>query len=117
MVKQNGKKSGGYSLVDFCKISSDGVTLTEPNLDWDNVIGGYMYGSDSLGQQSSVDCNLEISITTGVQSGNYTYEQRGNPNQTYYLATVEAVPEPSTWALLVGGMGMLTFGHRLRRRR
>ena len=28
-----------------------------------------------------------------------------------------AVPEPSTWAMLVGGFGLLTFGQRLRRRR
>ena len=30
---------------------------------------------------------------------------------------VATLPEPTTWALVVGGMGMLTFGQRLRRRR
>ncbi len=35
-------------------------------------------------------------------------------NSDYTVLTV--VPEPSTWAMLVGGVGMLAFGQRLRRR-
>lgn len=32
------------------------------------------------------------------------------------FAVLAAVPEPSTWAMLLGGVGMLAFGQRLRRR-
>lgn len=32
------------------------------------------------------------------------------------FSSTMAVPEPSTWAMLVGGMGLLAFGQRLRRR-
>jgi len=31
--------------------------------------------------------------------------------------TLAVVPEPATWAMIVGGMGMLAFGQRLRRRK
>ncbi len=34
---------------------------------------------------------------------NFTYTQNGAPS---------SVPEPSTWAMLLGGLGMLFFGHR-----
>jgi hypothetical protein len=33
-----------------------------------------------------------------------------------YVAAPPAVPEPSTWAMLVGGVGLLAFGQRMRRR-
>ena len=32
------------------------------------------------------------------------------------FTVVVAVPEPSTWAMMLGGLGMLAFGQRLRRR-
>ena len=52
-------------------------------------------------------------------SGSVTFDSVGTDSGTVkviYDAAPESVPEPSTWAMLVGGVGMLAFGQRMRRR-
>jgi fibronectin-binding autotransporter adhesin len=50
--------------------------------------------------------------STGTVSG-YSYTISYDGGDVY--VTLEAVPEPSTWAMIVGGIGMLAFGRRFRR--
>ena len=67
--------------------------------------------------------HANASYTSGDYSalGNYGYDASSHVawavvDHNSDFAAISAVPEPSTWAMLVGGFGMLAFGQRLRRR-
>lgn len=61
-------------------------------------------GSQFTWNEQLWEISYQANTTTSLLSG-------GND-----VAIMAVVPEPSTWALLVGGVGMLAFGQRLRRR-
>ena len=53
-------------------------------------------------------------LTNALGTGVFTVGL--SADSTDLVLNYAAVPEPSTWAMLVGGVGMLAFGQRLRRR-
>ena len=67
--------------------------------------------------------HANVSYTNGDYSalGNYGYDASNHVawavvDHNSDFVALSAVPEPSTWAMLVGGFGMLGFVQRLRRR-
>jgi hypothetical protein len=85
--------------------------------------------SDGGSSQNQVWSNQSLStnLLTGLNPGTYTidiygeaftsdgnsYANNGNPN---YVATFTVVPEPSTWAMMFGGLVALVGFQRLRRK-
>jgi uncharacterized protein YjiK len=55
-------------------------------------------GTGTIGEYTTSGALVNASLVSGLS----------NP----YGIAVEAVPEPSTWAMLLGGLGLLAFGRR-----
>lgn len=64
---------------------------------------------DPVAVPSDVDGNFAGSATIGglAQGQTYWLEFMGNASQAGYTLTLAPVPEPESWALLLGGLGLL----------
>ena len=80
-----------------------GLTTSGPN----NIItGGLSIAGTSFFGASAGNNGL----TTGFYNGSYLFLADGGTE-----IEVEVVPEPSTWAMIIGGLGVLVFWQRRRR--
>jgi hypothetical protein len=66
----------------------------------------------NAGDTYRVSAQYETSITTG----NSTTTQDGQPGSFSFSLTTDPVPEPSTYAMLIGGLGLLAFWQKRRTR-
>jgi len=121
--KNGGSDVTGATLeYQIFSVSPSG-TFTAVNLPFgaDNVAG-------NTGDQRWDTESLSINLLAGLNTGTYVldvyglasstdgthYETGGSINN--YGATFTVVPEPSTWAMMLGGLGMLVCFQRLRRK-
>jgi hypothetical protein len=79
------------------------------------VPAGYVSGT----QLSDTDTfNGATFASLGITSGTYTYTWGSGPTaDTATVMTIASVPEPSTWAAILGGFGILGAVQRFRRQR
>ena len=82
--------------------------------DLGNDVVGYL-GSATFSILMSADQITTISGVGGIAQAFVPSRVTGNVTVTYSY-TPTAVPEPTTWAMLVGGLGVLFAGRRLTRR-
>ncbi len=117
----------GYFDAAFLHVNNTGAALANIT-----ITGGYAGNSFSgpIGAGATVDFYLgdneydfpgsqgTATITAGSHSGNFT-DVIGDPDFTVgpqALGTL-AVPEPASWAMLIGGFGILGSAMRVARRK
>jgi hypothetical protein len=126
-IGRNGMGAGTFTdiyafIVDRSGIGSGSfsTSLSGPNSNI-NFLSATINGKavNLLGQNSDVEFGgaSNIAITAGILNTlQITYESAGlgsyGGNLTF---TPSAVPEPATWAMMVGGFGLVGFGLRRRR--
>lgn len=103
-------------LLDLSSLTSGGLKLTLINLGysaWDGTVSHTWNSIISFGSGTGLSAsafNLDTAAFEGV--GTWSVVQNSNSFDLQY----QVVPEPATWAMMIGGLGVLAFGNRLRRR-
>jgi hypothetical protein len=127
-VKANGSAtitstSGGYNSVSFFIGSIDGYNTVDVLNTAGVVIGSYTNDAfttpfEANGDGSSSITNRRVSITAGANDGLIGSIRFGTgANSLEVDNLVFAVPEPSTWLMMLAGFGMVGMAMRARRRR
>ncbi|XHR27409.1 MAG: autotransporter-associated beta strand repeat-containing protein [Chthoniobacteraceae bacterium] len=62
-----------------------------------------------------INLNANNTFTYGLQT--YELDYNAGTGDNDLILTIAAVPEPSTWAMIVGGLGLMAFGERKRCRK
>ena len=82
--------------------------------------GGYSFSTGSLkvtpedlGETAAFNTVNGFLMNLGQYNANYHIDVLENPDQQDFL--VATIPEPETWALLVGGLGLIGFVRRRRK--
>lgn len=129
----SGGSAAGYDITDirsiagwdtrdnsFQNLTIYYTTTTNSNfvqLGTANMKTGYQYGG-AWSTQIELTDNSGGNIATGVTALKFVYGA-GSINtiiqEIDVMGTPTVVPEPSTWAMIVGGLGMLAFSQRMRR--
>jgi len=122
-LKIGGLTSGLFDVVATSGTLTYGGNLNLTSLGGFNLAQVASYNLFTAGTFSGAANFASVTIngltaidTAGVWSvadstDNYTFTQSSG------ILSVTAIPEPTTWVMMVGGLGMLVFGQRLRCRR
>jgi hypothetical protein len=92
-------------------LAADGVTVVAS-------FGGTQFSANASGDQDSMLTNRRVTITTGVNEPTFSGVRFTSEQNSFELDNVVfAVPEASTWALMLVGFGMVGAATRYRRRK
>jgi len=119
--------SGSVTLAGTLDLSSlstltalgQSITLIVNNSGQTAVSEGFFGTVKVDGTSVALGADNTFSITLGATTTEYQLAFTSSSSSSDGTAndlTLMVVPEPSTWAMILGGIGMLAFGQRLRRR-
>ncbi|XHR27122.1 MAG: autotransporter-associated beta strand repeat-containing protein [Chthoniobacteraceae bacterium] len=116
------KVSGNVSLAGTLDLTTlSGLTQGSPITLIDNTGNGTTseYFSTILTSDSiyTLTSNADYTFSVGGVEYLLSYKSSSERDGINNDVTLTVVPEPGTWAMLLGGIGMLGFTQRLRRRR
>jgi fibronectin-binding autotransporter adhesin len=97
--------SGSLALGKYTLIQSDSSTANPFGLTT-SALAGFDLSTSGLSTYLTAGDTLALEVNQLAGTNNYALQ-----------LDIVSVPEPTTWALLVGGVGMLVFGQKLRNRR
>jgi hypothetical protein len=108
--------TGSFSLLDLAVSGAGGAFNINETPDGTTGAGSFSTGISRIGNNHGGGDSLlgdiaEIDIYTGVLSPAQIATQEGVLTADY----VSPVPEPTTWAMLIGGFGTLVASRRFRR--
>jgi len=115
------KVSGNVSLAGTLDLSTlsglaQGTTITLIDNRSNGTTTGYFSSIITSGSTYAVTSGSTYTFTIGTTEYSLSYTSNGDGDGYGNDVTLSVVPEPGTWAMLVGGIGMLGFVQRLRRR-
>ena len=107
-----GSPDGSFNFtalaVSFQGASFALVQATDPYVQFES---GTLTGPNAL---FTTGAGQQLALQSFFGSSNFTYAVNGQPDQLGTL-TLTAVPEPQTWALMLGGLGAVGLIARRRR--
>ncbi len=115
------KVSGNVNLAGTLDLSTltglslgNSITLIE-NIGSDTTLG-YFSTIITSGSTFTAPSGSTYEFTVDGLDYLLNYAANAGGDNVYNDVTLTVVPEPSTWAMIVGGIGCLSLGQRLRRR-
>ncbi|XHR30585.1 MAG: autotransporter-associated beta strand repeat-containing protein [Chthoniobacteraceae bacterium] len=113
--------SGNVTLagtLDLSTLSSltVGSTITLIDNTGSGTTTGYFVTLITSGSTYTLTSNSNYTFTVGSTEYLLSYTSSTEGDGYSNDVTLTVVPEPSTWAMVMGGIGMLAFGQRLRHR-
>ncbi|XHR29715.1 MAG: autotransporter-associated beta strand repeat-containing protein [Chthoniobacteraceae bacterium] len=113
--------SGNVTLAGTLDLSTlSGLTLGSTITLIDNTgsgtTTGYFVTLITSGSTYTLTSNSNYTFTVGSTEYLLSYTSSTEGDGYSNDVTLTVVPEPSTWAMVMGGIGMLAFGQRLRHR-
>jgi len=116
-VKVSGNVSldGTLDLKDLSGLTL-GCTITLINNTGSGTTSGYFSTILTSGSTYTITSNSDYTFTSGTTEYLLSFSANADSGSSFNDVTLTVVPEPGTWAMIVGGVGILAFGQRLRRR-
>ncbi|XHR31096.1 MAG: beta strand repeat-containing protein [Chthoniobacteraceae bacterium] len=104
--------------LDLTKLSglTLGSTITLIDNTGSGTTTGYFSTILTSGSTYSLTSNADNTFTVSGTEYLLSYSSNADGDGQFNDVTLTVVPEASTWAMLVGGIGLLGFGQKLRRR-
>jgi hypothetical protein len=106
---------GGVNDLDFTSVTVNGLPATPVYRD----AGGAICTTPGVGTCGATETFAinDVPITSGVQNTiSISGTSRGNGSYGGNATFIPSVPEPSTWAMMILGFGIVGFGMRHSRR-
>ena len=102
---------GGWNGYFFLEVSTDVATTTGIGITPAMVTSGLMPSFTLTGSQLVDQNNNFVILDNGAQTGGLA----NLPLSSFSLTALPAVPEPSTWGMMLIGLGTIGFAARRRR--
>ncbi len=105
--------------LDVTFVNSFAGTVADGDVFYVVLTGGAGSSGAFANQSTSLDVNGFYTITVGGRVFDVSYDATAGASFSNGGTDIAlmAVPEPNTWAMLLGGLGMLSFWQRSRRRK
>jgi len=113
--------SGNVSLagtLDLTTLSglTLGTTITLIDNTGSGTTTGYFATILTSGSTYTITSNSDYTFSVNGEEYLLSYKSNTEGDAYHNDVTLTAVPEPCTWGMLAGGLGLLAFGQRMRRR-
>jgi len=118
-----GTTSDKLKLTGALTLNQVTLTLDLSSFDWDQAVEGTNYrivaggaGATGVGTNVFSQGSTYTAENGAVFGIHYATTADGTGVGNDVVLTLQTIPEPATWSMIVGGLGMMAFMQRARRR-